>query len=107
MMWDWNGPWMHGYGYGGWLMFFGMIATTVAVVLLVVFLIRQASGSGGAGSAGAAGTGQTLQQQPTAAPQYPVPAAESPQDILKRRYANGEIEREEYLQKLQDLGDAR
>jgi uncharacterized membrane protein len=30
-------------------------------------------------------------------------ASASPQDILKRRYAAGEIEREEYLQKLGDL----
>jgi uncharacterized membrane protein len=33
----------------------------------------------------------------------PVTPVETPQDILKRRYAAGEIEREEYLQKLGDL----
>ena len=33
----------------------------------------------------------------------PMNAPESPKDILKRRYAAGEIEREEYLQKLGDL----
>ena len=37
------------------------------------------------------------------APSTAAPAAETPQDILKRRYAAGEIEREEYLQKLGDL----
>jgi len=31
------------------------------------------------------------------------PAQESPRDILKRRYASGAIEREEYMQKLADL----
>ncbi len=29
--------------------------------------------------------------------------AESPRDIVQRRYASGEIDREEYLQKLKDL----
>jgi len=28
---------------------------------------------------------------------------ESPRDIVQRRYASGEIDREEYLQKLKDL----
>ena len=28
---------------------------------------------------------------------------DSPEEILKRRYANGEITREEYLQMLQDI----
>lgn len=30
-------------------------------------------------------------------------ALETPRDILKQRYAAGEIERDEYLQKLADL----
>lgn len=30
--------------------------------------------------------------------------AESPQDILKRRYANGEIDKAEFEEKIKDLG---
>jgi len=29
---------------------------------------------------------------------------ETPQDVLKRRYARGEIDKEEYEKRLQDLG---
>lgn len=72
-------------------MFFGMILVTVAVVLLVVYLVRQ--------TATAAGGSQTQALPPSAA----APAPDTPRDILKRRYANGEIDREEYLQKLSDL----
>ncbi len=32
------------------------------------------------------------------------PALETPRDILKQRYAAGEIERDEHLQRLADLG---
>lgn len=34
----------------------------------------------------------------------PEPKKDSAEDILKQRYARGEIEREEYEQKMQDLG---
>jgi putative membrane protein len=90
MMWNWDGSWSNGMAGGGWLMFFGMILVTVAVVLLVVYLVRQTTGAPGS---------QTQALPPSAA----VPAPETPRDILKRRYANGEIDREEYLQKLSDL----
>jgi uncharacterized membrane protein len=97
MMWDWNDSWSHGYGGGGWLMLFGMILVTVVVVLLVVYLVRLLSGAG-VGSVGA----QTAALPPQTAP-LAGPPPESARDILKRRYAAGEIERAEYLEKLADL----
>jgi|BarGraNGADG00212_1021973.scaffolds.fasta_scaffold22976_2 putative membrane protein len=99
MMWDGNGPWGHGaaWGAGGWLMGIGMIVILVAVVLLVVYLVRST----------------TIQQTQTHPPAYYAAppaqqtaeqrAVESARDIVQRRYASGEIDREEYLQKLKDL----
>jgi uncharacterized membrane protein len=94
MMWDGNGSWGHSaaWGVGGWLVGIGMIFIVVAVVLLVVYLVRNT----------------TTHQAPLS--NYPAirmgsgpPAVESARDIVQRRYASGEIEREEYLQKLGDL----
>jgi uncharacterized membrane protein len=72
----------------------GMIVILVAVVLLVVYLVR----------------GMTNQQAQTHPPAYYAAqqtpeqrAVESARDIVQRRYAGGEIDREEYLQKLKDL----
>ena len=79
----WNDSWGHGAFWGGWLMFFLMVLFVVVLIVAIVFLIRALGGASAA--------------RPVAG----VP--ESPRDILKRRYAAGEIEREEYLQKLADL----
>jgi Predicted membrane protein (DUF2078). len=68
-----------------------MIVFVVAVIVAIVFLVRYlGQASGGNWSAGAAPPAWTS-------------ATESPRDILKRRYAAGEIDRDEYLQKLGDL----
>ena len=89
MMWD-------GYGMGaGWglLMFVFVIVFVVAAIVAVVYFVR------------ALAPPQNAPPQVTqVVPAIPAaPPSESPQDILKRRYAAGEIEREEYLQKLGDL----
>jgi putative membrane protein len=90
MMWN-DGYWGHGAGWEGWVMLMFMIVFVAAIVVAVVFLVRylgqQSSGS------------QTVAAASPAQASVP----ESPKDILKRRYAAGEIEREEYLQKLGDL----
>jgi len=97
MMWN-DGYWGSGAGAGGWVMLVFMIlfvvATIVAIVALVRYLGQPSAGATAAISAAPAAYGLT----PAAAN---VP--ESPKDILKRRYAAGEIERDEYLQKLGDL----
>jgi len=94
MMWDNSDSWMHGSGFGGWFMFVGFVAMIVAVVFLIVYLIRQTSQPAGVGIHGT---------QRYAQSQVAPPVQESPREILKRRYASGEIEREDYLQRLEDL----
>lgn len=83
----WGG--MHGYGYGldgGWMgMGIGMIGTLLFWLLIIfgiVVLVKWLARS----------------QGPTG-----VPPAKSALDILKERYARGEIEREEFEQKKRDL----
>ena len=92
MMHNWYG---HGAGWEGWLMFLFVIVFVAAVVVAVVFLVRYLAQPQAA---------QTLPpQQAVITPPTATSPSESPQDILKRRYAAGEIDREEYLQKLGDL----
>ena len=88
MMWDGNGHWGSG---GGWVMLVFVIVFVVAVLVAIVFLVRYLSRTPGGSSS------------PMAAPPASTSAPESPKDILKRRYAAGEIDRDEYLQKLGDL----
>jgi putative membrane protein len=80
------GPGMMGWGYGmGW---FGMILMAlfwIAVIVGIIFLIRWLFVSTGAKGHG-------------------VTSEDSPLEILKRRYARGEINKEEFEQKKKDLG---
>lgn len=79
---------MSGWGGGlfGWSMYLGMIAFWVAVVLLVVWLVK------------ATGSSASRQAFATAPPQV-----ESPLDVLKRRYAAGEIDSAEYQRKKTEI----
>jgi putative membrane protein len=78
MMWGWG----HG-GWWGWPMAVGMIAFWVVVVVLAVWLIRSLAAN--------------------AARPAPGAQLETPLEVLKRRYAAGEIDRAEYEQKRSDL----
>lgn len=79
MMHDWMG-WHDGMGWGGGIM---MILFWGLVILGVVFLVRIAMNAG----RGSPGRGP-----------------ESPLDILKKRYARGEIDRETYERMKREIG---
>ncbi len=75
----------HGHMMGGGHMFYGpvmMILVLAVVVAIVVLVVRWMGGSGQAASAG-----------------------KSPQDILKERYARGEMTIKEFEERRKVLGD--
>jgi len=79
------GPGMMGWwGPMGWFAPLGMILFWVLMIIVIVLLIRRFRASKGSG--GEAGS-----------------PPESALDILKKRYARGEINKEEYLEKKKDL----
>jgi putative membrane protein len=79
------GPGMMGWGYGmGWMGMIFMAAFWIAVLVGIAFLIRWiVVSTGSAGNRGKAG--------------------ESAIEILKKRYARGEIKKEEFEEKKKDL----
>ena len=79
------GPGMMGWGYGmGWFGMIFMAIFWIALIIGVILLIRWVWVSTGKGGR---------------------PGAEdSPLDILKRRYARGEIKKEEFEQMKKDMG---
>ncbi|MBI1201921.1 MAG: SHOCT domain-containing protein [Rhodopseudomonas sp.] len=68
-------------GYGGFGMIFWVIVL-IAIVALIVWLVRSPAPSG----------------------MHHLPPRSSGLDVLEERYARGEINREEYLQKKKDIG---
>ncbi len=80
------GPGMMGWGYGmGWLGMILMALFWVAIIVGIILLIRWIFVS-----TGTKGHGTTSE--------------DSPLEILKRRYARGDINKEEFEQKKKDLG---
>jgi putative membrane protein len=74
--WGWGWHMMpYGFGFGG----IGMIIWMVLLLALLFWVLRRGVGPG------------------------PVQARETPLDIIKRRYAAGEITREQFLAMKQDL----
>jgi putative membrane protein len=76
---------MMGYGNGWWMVFHGLVwlAFLIVVVVAAVALIRHLWRIGGSGAGGSGGSAVR---------------------ILEERYARGEIDREEFLQRRRDLG---
>ena len=71
------------WGLGGW----GMIIFWIIVVIVIIFLVRWLTGQGR--------TGVGLSEK-----------EESALDILKKKYARGEIDKEEFERKKRDLTDS-
>lgn len=87
-----HGPWMMGDGGWAWMMFFGplvMILFIAAVVVLVAFALRWLSGHGAHGASHAS----------------PPSAGRTPLDILKERFARGEIDKAEFEERRRVLGE--
>jgi putative membrane protein len=79
MMYGWN----YGVGYNIWN-FFSMVCTLALIAVGIVLFLRLVGRS--------AHTSGSHMHSP-----------ETPLDILKRRYANGEIDKKEYEEKRKDL----
>ncbi|MEM7828219.1 MAG: SHOCT domain-containing protein [Candidatus Aenigmatarchaeota archaeon] len=79
--WMW-GDWMYGYGMGwGWFGFILMIVFLVLVIAGIIYLVKVLAG----------GKSSTYFKEETAI------------DILKKRYAKGEIDAEEFARRKKDL----
>ncbi len=87
----WDAGWSSGWGWGlgmGWMMLFGGLLPLL-VLGLIVYLVAQAADRGR--SAGYL-------------PGPPVAPRETPLEVAERRYAAGEISREEFTRIRDDLG---
>ena len=101
--WNYGGPHgFDGWGVGGIIMAVLMVAFWIAVIVAVVFLIRaltRRNEPAGAVLPGSLPAGSTAAPMASAAP------AANPEAIriLEERYARGEIEREDFLRRREDL----
>ena len=74
-MFEMHDGWSSGMGFGMWIFW-------IAIIIVIVMILKSISGSG-----------SSSDEKPK----------EDPFDILKRRYASGEISREEFEQLKKDL----
>ncbi len=81
--WDWGHPMMWGWGWGMGMMLMMLVFWGLIIGGLVV-LVRWLTGQGGAGGGGAGRADRAL-------------------EILRERYARGEIDREEFESRKRDL----
>ena len=93
MMWGY----MHGWGWGwGWLMLLGMIGFWGLLIALIVLLVRR--------------SGPPERREPERWREEGRPERwrrrPSPEEVLAERFARGEIDHEEYRQRLQVLRES-
>ncbi|MCB0931791.1 MAG: SHOCT domain-containing protein [Mycobacterium sp.] len=81
--------WGHGWGWGGWLAMFGMVLFWAVLITAVVLAIRYLSAADRA-------PGRTLP-----------PPGHTPEDLLAQRFARGEIDEDEYRQRMAVLLEHR
>jgi len=80
--------WMHGYGYGGWgiammvVMMLFWLLILLGIIFFVWFLVESARRAAGG---------------------HPAAPHETPLQILQKRYARGEITREQYQEMKREL----
>ena len=85
-------PWMHGFGFGWGGMIFGgllMLLFWGVVIALVVFAVRALTRSGSGRTTPSAGS--------------PTQTRDQALEILRERYARGEISKDEFNSMRQDL----
>jgi putative membrane protein len=85
------GPYMMDWGGGGYGMIFGPLFMILVLVLVIAAAVIIARGLGGAWY--------------SAPPPHQLPPGRTPLDILKERYARGEINKEEFEERRRVLGD--
>jgi putative membrane protein len=88
---DW-GPYMMGWS-GGWYMMFGPLFMILGLAVAIAVAAVIVRGFGGAW------------QWTPPPPSHPMPPARTALDILKERYARGEIDKAEFEERRRVLGD--
>ncbi|MCL5737001.1 MAG: SHOCT domain-containing protein [Actinobacteria bacterium] len=99
MMWGdgWNGAWAA-------IMIIVMVAVLALIVVGIVFLVRAFSASGNSGSAQ---RGEAYREGEQYRRPFQTGHSREAIEVLEERYARGEIDREEFLRRKEDILGSR